>query len=186
MAKAVSNEALWEKLSEIDKKLDQASFMQKTPIPLEDQEETKPDFQKEKDEIITEIKEQAYKLGKHGDVNFDANRKKIEMLDENMRKALNIVSRIRKQQGEAVEPKIESKEGYFNFRFFKIRKTSLIIAVLGLLVFILTVFCMKQQNDYALLMDEFYRKSIVIRELQTEVASLRAAVQQPELVKKRR
>jgi hypothetical protein len=143
MAQSVSNDALWEKLSVVDKKLEKLSVTQKALIPEENQPEIKIDLEDTKDEIITEIKEQAHKLGKHADSNFEANKKNIEILDENIRKVLSTVVRIRKQQRETVEPEKEDKGEYFNFRFFKIRKSPLVIAILGLLVFILTVFCMK-------------------------------------------
>ncbi len=34
------------------------------------------------------------------------------------------------------------------------------LEILGLLVFILTLFSMKQQNDYVLLMEEYHRQSV--------------------------
>ena len=43
------------------------------------------------------------------------------------------------------------------------------IAVLGLLVFLLTLFCMKQQNDYVFLMDEYYRQHIAVQKLEREL-----------------
>ena len=52
-----------------------------------------------------------------------------------------------------------------NFRLFKLRKSSVLIAILGLLVFILTLFCMKQQNDYVLMMDEYYIQSAENKEI---------------------
>jgi fumarate reductase subunit C len=52
-----------------------------------------------------------------------------------------------------------NKESCFDFKFFKVRKTAAVIAILGILVFILTLFCMKQQNDYVLLMEEYYRQA---------------------------
>lgn len=184
MAQSVSNDALWEKLSEIDKKLDQASLMQKTPIQKEEPEEINPDFKVVKDEIITEIKEQSSLLGNHSDINFGANKQNIQMLDENIRKVLNVVSHIRKQQKETIEPQTENKDSYFNLKFFKVRKSSFLIAILGLLVFILTLFCMKQQNDYSILNSEYYIQQIVIREMQVELDSIRSVnVQKMEKMK---
>ena len=125
-----------------------------------------------KDEITTEIKEEIRFLGKHSDVNFGTVNQNIATLDEKIEKVWNIVARIRKQQRETAERKVESdteqrsevletqvkgNREYFNLRFFKLQKISVVIILLGLLVLILTVFCMKQQNDYALLLDEFYR-----------------------------
>jgi hypothetical protein len=67
-----------------------------------------------------------------------------------------------KREQEKVKPKSaqEVDNSYLNFKFFRVRKTSAVIAILGLLVFILTLFSMKQQNDYSLLMDEYYRQGI--------------------------
>lgn len=48
MAQSVSNDALWEKLSEIDKKLEKLSEMQKLSNLRDEQVIIKPDFQKEK------------------------------------------------------------------------------------------------------------------------------------------
>jgi len=81
------------------------------------------------------------------------------MLNENILNVLKVVTRIRKQQIESVEPQ-KTDDSYFNFKFFKVKKTSFVIAILGLLVFILTLFCMKQQNDYSLLMNENHRQNI--------------------------
>ncbi|MBK5721832.1 hypothetical protein JGH11_13210 [Dysgonomonas sp. Marseille-P4677] len=53
----------------------------------------------------------------------------------------------------STDQKAVSKDAYFNFKLFKVRKLSFVIVVLGLLVFILTVFCMKQQNNYTLLIN---------------------------------
>jgi hypothetical protein len=158
MANSVSNDALWEKLSEIDRKIEGLSATQKSLIQEEEQAGIKSDIKEVKDEIVVEIREQVNKLGKHGDINFGANK-------ENIEKILNIVARIRKQQREAVELQTENKsaDGYFNLKFFKVKKTSFVITVLGLLVFLLTLFCMKQQNDYALLMEEFYKQTVIIQ-----------------------
>jgi hypothetical protein len=70
------------------------------------------------------------------------------------------------------QQKEKDTQSYFNFRFFKVRKTSLVITILGLLAFILTLFSMKQQNDYSLLMDEYYRQGFELREVQNEIDSL--------------
>jgi hypothetical protein len=56
--------------------------------------------------------------------------------------------------------KDDDKKFFLNFKLFKLRKSSIVIAILGLLVFILTLLCMKQQNDYTLLMNEYYKKGI--------------------------
>ena len=182
MSKLVSNDALWEKLSEISEQLSSHKQVGDTP-----------DFSDMKDKIFAEIERQTTKLGKHYDLNHKANADNWKMTDETVRKIHSIVSRIRKQQKETAEQKVDSypeqlsellgtstsaNREYFNFRFFKLRKTSVVITVLGSLVFILIMFCMKQQNDYSLLMDEYYRQSIEIREMRLEVDSLRNAEEQ--------
>lgn len=64
-------------------------------------------------------------------------------------------------------------KSYFNFSLFKVRKTSLVIAILGLLVFLLIVFCMKQQNDYALMANEYYKQMIAVELLKNEIKDLK-------------
>ncbi|HML66001.1 MAG TPA: hypothetical protein PKC55_14315 [Dysgonomonas sp.] len=176
MAQSVSNEALWVKLSEMDKKLDKLSEEQESPVPTQEPAGSKPDLTAVKEEIITKIKDEITILGRSSDSHFDANKKNIGAITEIFQKIWNIVSRIRKQQREAVELQETDKVFYFDFRFFKVRKTSFVITVLGILVFILTLFCMKQQNEYSLLIDGYYRQHIVIRQLQSEVDSLRNVV----------
>ncbi|MDR1356656.1 MAG: hypothetical protein LBJ58_03190, partial [Tannerellaceae bacterium] len=181
MANSVSNDALWEKLSEISEQLKSNKQM-----------DNAPDFCGVKDEILAEIKEEIRFLGKHSDVNFGTVNQNIATLDEKVGKVWNIVARIRKQQKEPVERQSESdteqrlevletqakgNREYFNFRFFKLRKTSVVIAILGLLVFILILFCMKQQNDYTLLNNEYYRQRTTSEQVKVEIDSLRNAYQ---------
>jgi hypothetical protein len=149
--------------------LDELLVEQKSSVPIQEPAGNKLDFTKAKEEIITKISDEISILGRSNDSHFEANKQNIGMLNDNIMKIWNVVSHIRKHQKEAVEP---PKESRFNFGFFKVRKTSLVVAVLGLLVLILTLFCMKQQNDYALLMDEYYRQGIIIKEVQSEVDSL--------------
>lgn len=173
MAQSVSNDALWVKLSEMDKKLDELSVNQKTQVSTQEIAENKPDFTNVKEDVITKIKNEILILGLSNDSHHEANKQNNQTLNDNIIKVLNVVSRIRKQQRETIEPP-EKKEACFNFWFFKVRKTSLVIATLGVLVFILTLFCMKQQNDYALLMNECYRQNITIEQVKNEVDSLRS------------
>ena len=166
MAQSIPSEALWEKLSEIGEKLDKASESQKSLVSiLKETAGNKPDFVNAKDEIITKIKGEILIFGMSNDSHFDANRQNIGMLNDNITKVFNVVSRIRKQQKESVVLQKE-KESCFNFWFLRVRKTTLAIAILGILVFVLTLFCMKQQNDYALLINEYYRQKIEIREME--------------------
>ena len=164
MAQSVSNDALWEKLSEISEQLNR-----------NEQTEDIPNLSGVKDEILTEIKGDIRILGLSSDSHFKANKENIQMLDEDIRKILSVVSRIRKQQRETVETP-QKEADHFNFLFFKVKKTSLVIVILGLLVFILTLFCMKQQNDYAILMEEGYKQNVIIEEMQMKVDSLRNGI----------
>ena len=152
MSKSVSNDALWEKLSEVSERLNSGK-----------QKENVLDFSVIKDEIIAEMKERTYLLGKHNDSHFEANGKNIQVMNENIIKVLNVVNRIRKYQKEPIESQKNDRGMYFNFRFFKVKKISFVIVLLGLLVFILTLFCMKLQGDYALLMNEYHKQSITIQ-----------------------
>lgn len=83
------------------------------------------------------------------------------------------MSAILKEPQEQSVIKSDDEKFYLNFKLFKLRKSSLVIAVLGLLVFILTVFCIKQQNDYSILMDEYYRQNIEIREMLAKIDNLK-------------
>lgn len=77
------------------------------------------------------------------------------------------MSAILKEPQEQSAIKSDDEKSYLNFKLFKLRKSSLVIAVLALLVFILTLFCMKQQNDYVLL-NEYHRQSIEAKEIEKE------------------
>jgi hypothetical protein len=141
MAQSVSNDALWEKLKEMDNKTDNLSEV--------------------KEVIITEIRKDIHIFSLSNDSQFEANKKNIQMLNGNVLNILKEVNLIREQQKEFGEPQ-KADDSYFNFRFFKVRKTFFVIAILGLLVFILKHFCMKQQNDYSILMNEYHKQCISI------------------------
>jgi hypothetical protein len=163
MAQSVSNDALWEKLSEVDKKLEKLSEMQKSSNLRDEQVIVKPDFQKEKDEIISKLEKYIQGQGTHCDSHFKVIHKDIELLEkdtEGVYKVLSYMSAILKEPPELSAIKSDDKKSFLNFKLFKLRKSSIVIATLSLLVFILTLFCMKQQNDYALLMNEYYKKGI--------------------------
>lgn len=161
MAQSVSNDALWEKLAEVDKKLEGLSKMQKTSNLDNEQAIIKSDFQKEKDEIVSKLEKYIQGLGTHCDSHFKVIHKGIGQLEEDTEgvyKILSYMSAILKEPAVQAETKPDDKKFFLNFKLFKLRKSSIVIAILGLLVFILTLFCMKQQNDYALLMNEYYKK----------------------------
>lgn len=168
MAQAVSNDALWEKLSEIDKKLEKLSDMQELSNLRDEQVIIKPDFQKEKDEIVSKLEKYIQGLGTHCDSHFKVIHKDIEQLEkdtEGVYKILSYMSAIRKEPAEQPAIKSDDKKSFLNFKLFKLRKSSILIAILGLLVFILTLFCMKQQNDYVLLMEEGYKQNVILKNL---------------------
>ena len=152
MAQSVSNDALWEKLKEMDEKLDKRSNVSESQVLKSGQEE---------------IKNNIRILGLSNDSHFEANKKNIMMLNGNIIKTLSVVNQIRNRQIESVELQ-KPDVSCFNFKFFKVRKTSFIIAIPGLLVFILTLFCMKQQNDYSLLVNEYHKQNVTIQKLDKE------------------
>jgi hypothetical protein len=172
MAQSVTNEALWVKLSEVEQKLDKFLIEQKSSVPTQEPAVNTPDFTKIKEEIITKISNEIARLGRSSDSHFEANKKNIGAITETIQKVWNIVSRIRKQQRETVELPEKGQESHFDFKFLRVRKTAVVITLLSLMLFIMTLFCMKQQNDYALLMDEYYRQSVEVREMKVEVNNL--------------
>jgi len=97
MAQSVSNDALWEKLLEIEKKLDRLTLAQKAQVPIQENTVAIPDCEQAKKELIAEIKEKAYLLGKHNDSHFEANRQNLILLNENIVKVLKLISGIQKQ-----------------------------------------------------------------------------------------
>ena len=164
----ISNEALWGKLSEIDKKLSQHLKEQKESVQTQGKTDISPQLKANKEGIIEIFKKGIQGLGTHCDSHFKAIHKNIEQLErdtEGIYKILSCISAILKETQEQSVIKSDNKKSYLNFKFFKLRKSSIVIAVLGLLVFILTLFCMKQQNDYTLLIDEYYKKIIVLKNL---------------------
>lgn len=168
MAQSVSNDALWEKLSEVDKKLEKFFEMQKSSNLRDEQAIIKPDFQKGKDEVVSKLEKYIQGLGTHCDSHFKVIHKDIAQLEkdtEGVYKVLSYMSAILKEPPELSAIKLDDKKSFLNFKLFKLRKSSLVIAILGLLVFILTLFCMKQQNDYVLLMEEGYKQNVILKNL---------------------
>lgn len=179
MSKTVSNDTLWEKLSEIDRKLNQQLKEQKVSVQEQEQVDITSELKTNKDEIAELFKKGLQGLGTHCDAHFKTMYKNIEQLGEDTEgiyKVLTCISAILKEPKQQAKTKLELDKSFLNFIFFKLRKTTLIITILGLLVFILTIFSMKQQNDYALLNDKHYKQSVTVREMQVEVDSLRNTV----------
>lgn len=98
--------------------------------------------------------------------------------------SLKRIANIQEQiESHAKQQKLD-KVSYFELFFFKIHKSSAVITALALLVFILTLFCMKQQNDYSILNGEYYRKRIEIGEMWVETDSLKNTIK-PSIEKKK-
>ncbi|MBP9579686.1 MAG: hypothetical protein KBE39_09115 [Parabacteroides sp.] len=178
MAQSVSNDALWVKLSEIEEKINRLLKEQKEAVPLQEQVDISPLLTANKDEISELFRKGLQGLGTHCDSHFKTMYKHIEQLEkdaEGIYEVLACISTILQEQKKQQETESENGKFYLDFKFFKVRKSSLIITILGLLVFTFTLllFCMKQQNDYSLLNREYYRQGIVIREMHIEVDSLK-------------
>lgn len=180
MSKSVSNDALWEKLSEIEETINECLKEQKAPVQAQEQRDLTPEIKATKDEIIEKLEKYIQGLGIHCDKHFKFLQSKVGKLENDMADAIaclvHLIKESEKQQNE------KNAQSYFKFRFFKVKKTSLVTAVLGILVFILTLFSMKQQNDYSLLINEYYRQRIEAREIQEKTDSLR--IENPGIKKK--
>ena len=192
MSKSVSNDALWEKLSEIEEIINKYLKEQKTPSAHE-QIDIAPLLRTNKDEITDLFRKGLQGLGTHCDSHFKTMYKHIEQLEQDIEETyqvLTCICGILKESKEQPETRLASEQepdkSYLNFKLFKVRKTTVVISILGLLVFILVLFCMKQQNDYSILNGEYYRKSIVVREMQGEVDSLRSNINPDAAVRKKK
>jgi len=170
MSKSVSNDALWEKLSEIEEKINQSLMKQKAAVQAQEQRDLTPEIKATKDEIIEKLEKYIQGLGTHCDKHFKFLQSKVGKLENDMADAIACLVHQVKESGKQQNEK--DTQSYFNFRFFKVKKTSLAVAVLGILVFILTLFSMKQQNDYSLLLGKYYRQGVEIREMRIEADSL--------------
>ncbi|MDR2887997.1 MAG: hypothetical protein LBV26_08375 [Bacteroidales bacterium] len=177
MAQSVSNDALWVKLSEIEKKIE----MMKTSVSTQEQTVINSELKANKEEIIEIFKRCIQGLGTHCDSHFKTIHENIKLSNELTKDEFQMWVWMQEKENEREkieQEKLKSKSAqdadnsYLNFKFFKVRKTSVVIAILGMLVFILTVFSMKQQNDYSLLMDEYYRQDIVIDQLKRQGGNL--------------
>ena len=177
MAQSVTNDALWEKLSEIDKKIERLSEIQTSSA-------TTPQKGSDKDEIIAKIEEYAYKLGKKSDTHSDMSKQGIKKLIGDLLMIGEMIACVNDRQQAYFELQKEGKETYLNFILFKVRKTTAAIAILSMLVFILTLFCIKQRSSYAQLNKEFNRQETIVKEMQTEVDSLRSVIK-PNIKKKK-
>jgi hypothetical protein len=174
MSKSVSNDALWEKLSEIEEKINKCLKEQKSAIHIVEQKDLTSEIKDSKKEILNLIKQATLELDANCNVRFKNIEDGIIYIGKDESKIFEAIACMWTEMKEAIkeQQKPKDSQSYFNFKLFKVRKTSLVIAVLGLLVFILTIFSMKQQNDYSLLMGKYYQQGIEIREMRIEVDSL--------------
>ncbi|MBK5722688.1 hypothetical protein JGH11_17580 [Dysgonomonas sp. Marseille-P4677] len=149
----ITNEALWGKLDEISK--NQKSLA--------------------KEDIEDIVMKYANALGKFEQSQFDEIKNNNEVLNSNILKMLGAIQNIKIPDSHNLDnvKTLLQKKDIFNFVLFKVRKSSFVIAVLGVLIFILSLFSMKQQNDYSLLTSRYYRQAIVIDDLKSEVDSLK-------------
>jgi len=162
MAQSVTNDALWEKLSEIDKTLNELAKTHKSSTQTLEQVGLK-------DEIISKIEEYAYKLGKKSDMHSDANKQDAKKLTGDLLMLAEMIACISDRQQVYFESQKEDKETYLNFKFFRVKKTSIVITMLGILIFTLTIFCMKQQDDYSLLTEVCYKQGVTLQKLNEEL-----------------
>jgi len=168
MAQSVSNDALWEKLSEMEKGLSELAKTQKTSAQMPEQVGLK-------DEIIAKIKEEIRVLDLSNNSHFEENKKNVVIVNKNILLGLKQITDIQERINTCIEQGLQgsNEESYFDFYFFKIKKTSLVITMLGILIFTLTIFCMKQQDDYSLLTEVCYKQSLYIDQVKTEMDSLK-------------
>ena len=182
MSKSVSNDALWEKLSEIEEKIIKSLMEQKAPVQAQEQGNLIPEIKVSKDEIVEKLEKYIQGLGTHCDKHFKFIQTKIGKLDNDTADAIACLVHLIKESGK--QQKEKDTQSYFSFRFFKVRKTSFVIAILGILVFILTLFSMKQQGDYASLMEGYCRQGVEMREMEVEMDSLKNSIKTDTAKKK--
>lgn len=170
----VSNEALWGKLSEMDEKLDMIS-KKEVSIKIPQVPQPIPPVSKQEIEAIAD--ESITILGKNVDSHFAANRKNIELLNDNILKTRKLVEDLKIPENnitlEAIQS-ILSKDKTMKLGFSRIRKTTFIIGVLIVFLFMMITFSMKQHADYAILQNRYTWQSVTIYKLQIENDSLKA------------
>jgi len=171
MANTVLNDALWEKLSEIEERIDKGFKEWNAPAPSSKQADVTPEIKESKEKIIEIIKKCIQGLGSHCDMHFKSILEKSSKLNKTSDDVMLLLIHLVKESQKPKES--ENAKSFFNFKFFKIRKTSVVIAVMSILIFTLTVFSMKQQNDYTLLTNEYYRQAIELRKMQSGIDSIK-------------
>ena len=169
----VSNEALWGKLSEMEEKLDMIS---KKEVSIEIPQIPQAISTVSKDEIKAIADESIKILGKNVDSHFAANFKNIERLNNNVLKTKETVESIKVPENNItieVIQSILSQDKTMKFGFSRIRKTTFIIGVLIVFLFMMITFSMKQHADYAILQNRYSWQNVTIYKLQIENDSLK-------------
>lgn len=180
----VSNDALWGKLSEMDKKLDIISRKEVS-------QEIPPTKQNipvvSKEEIKAVVDDAIMLLGKHVDNHFAANLRNVERLNNNVLKTKEAAEAIKIPENDITLEAIQSilsKDKTMMFGFNRIRKTTFIIGVLIVCLFLITTFSMKQHADYEVLKNVYSWQSVTIHNLQIENDSLKVKEVMQEKKKK--
>ncbi|MFV0419075.1 MAG: hypothetical protein ACK5KT_10140 [Dysgonomonas sp.] len=155
MAKSVLNESIWEKISEMDGKLNKVLYSLASNTTPNNQSSVKDE------DIIAAIREYA----ESNDAHFAVNRKEMKMLNKGM-------SEIK----EATENIQVPTQNVIDTGFIEPRKTYFIFAILGILIFILIIFSMKVYSDSLIYQNNYYRQGQIIRKLQSENDSLKITI----------
>lgn len=166
MKNSISNDSIWGKLSEIDEKLEK--------VLSKPQESNSPSLS------IDEL------LDKIGDNSTNFN--KLDNDIQDIKKAIDEIPIPENIDLDKITALFEKKD-IFHFGFIKFRKTSFIITILGILIFILTIFSMKLYNDSIINQNNYYNQITVTTKLQIENDTLKAKVLLPstdKINKKRR
>lgn len=177
MSKTTSNDAIWERLTEIDKKIEK--------VLGKPQENNSSSLSM--DELKTEITEYSDKLS----TKIEDNSKQLKELNKDIQNTQKAIKEIPIPENFSLNEikALFEKKDIFRFGFIKFRRTSFIITILGILIFILTVFSMKLYSDSLINQNNYYRQIIITRNLQIENDSLKIKVllpSTPEIKKKRK
>jgi hypothetical protein len=186
MAQSVSNDALWEKLSEIDGKVVEALTAKKALDPEQNRQVEITAASKE--EIIETIQKEIRKYGQSNESYLETNEKNIKMLNHNIlavKKDVGDIKLPESQNLDEIKTLLEKKD-MFRFGVIQFRKTSFIITILGILIFTLTIFCMKLYSDSLIYQNNYYRQIIATRKIQVENDSLKVKVLLPRPNKKKK
>jgi hypothetical protein len=100
MSKSVSNDALWEKLSEIEKKINKSLMEHKAPVQEQEQRNLTPEIKTTKVEIIEKLEKYIQGLGTHCDKHFKFLQSKVGKLENDMADAIACLVHLVKESGK--------------------------------------------------------------------------------------